>query len=406
MDCFIPRNDGWRNAMKLQIRDNNIITTIISVLALVITLIGCTNTEYIEEPDDPYITQLIEEMTLEEKLGQLLICRIPDGATTVDIFICQSEIGSTIHLISEYNVGGLVIFSENVESIEQMKAFTADLQANSKIPLFISIDEEGGRVSRIGKLYNHRIGSAGRVALVEGAAYNYGYDISLRLKELGINMNFAPVADIWSNKANTVIGDRAFGSEPSDVAYQVRHAVRGFQTNDIISVLKHFPGHGDTTEDSHIQLATYTGTKERFDSFESIPFKSGISAGGAGVMIGHIATPNIKGRPPSLDWLSVWHENGNLPATFSEYWIQDVLRGELGFEGLVITDALEMGALANNFTEEQIAVAAFVAGADILLIPQNPAVTLNALKKAYNEGIITEERLSESLRIILKTKIY
>jgi beta-N-acetylhexosaminidase len=350
-----------------------------------------------EEKTDP-IEEAIRQMTVREKIGQLIIARLPGRAVDIN--------ADTKRLIEELNIGGFILFGENVESIEQVRALTADLQALSAAPLFIAIDEEGGRVSRLGKLYEEkippmlRVGESGNPQL----AYEISKTIGGRLVELGINMNFAPVADIWSNEKNTVIGDRAFGKDAETAATMVEAAVRGFKDSGVLPVLKHFPGHGDTAEDSHKQIAVYHHDKTRFDAVEALPFKRGIASGADGVMTGHIATPLLQGEKPVLGWMEPWHTEGRLPATFSDYWIRDILRGEMGFGGLIITDALEMGALTNNFHAGDVAVGAFLAGADILLIPVDPWAAAEALTEAYESGLISEERLNESVRRIITAK--
>jgi len=307
--------------------------------------------------------------------------------------------------LAEYPVGGIILFADNVTSIQQVQALTADLQAASSHPLFIAIDEEGGRVSRVGRLFddgNFPILPAYEIGRSNDAnmAYNTARIIGERLISLGINMNFAPVADVWTNPANTVIGNRSFGNCPDLVSMMIESAVAGFRTAGVLSVVKHFPGHGDTYEDSHYLLAVYPHNRERFDQIEAPPFIRGIEAGTDGVMIGHIATPQLQNLTALLDWMEPWLASGTLPATFSDFWLQDVLRGEMGFDGLIITDALEMRALSDHFTPEQVAVGVFMAGADILLMPTDVSRTFNAMLAAYNDGVFDDERLHQSLRRI------
>jgi beta-N-acetylhexosaminidase len=276
------------------------------------------------------------------------------------------------------------------------------------LPLFIAIDEEGGRVSRAGFLFDDlptpaafTIGNGGDT----NAAYQYARTIGARLAQLGVNMNFAPVADIWTNPANTVIGNRAFSACPHIAGQMVAATIQGLQAEGILSVIKHFPGHGDTYEDSHYHLAFYPHERERFNTIEAIPFLAGIAAGADGVMVGHLSTPLLQNKEPILDWMGDWLENGSLPATFSDFWLQDILRGEMGFNGLIITDALDMRALTNHFTPEQIALGAFLAGADILLMPTHPERAFYALLEAFHAGIITEERIDASVRRIIEIKL-
>ena len=339
----------------------------------------------------------IASLSLREKIGQLIMPRLPWQTTQVTPAIAS--------WFADYPVGGIILFADNVDSIQQVQALTADLQAASYHPLFISTDEEGGRVSRVGRLFaddDFAVLPAYEIGRYYAAAMAYmtGQVIGQRLIYLGINMNFAPVADVWTNPANTVIGNRSFGSDPDVAGHFVATTVRGLNSAGVLSTLKHFPGHGDTYEDSHYLLAVYPHDRERFDRVEVVPFINGIEAGAHAVMMGHIATPQLQNAAAPLYWMEPWLASGTLPATFSDFWVQDVLRGEMGFEGLVITDALEMRALSDHFTPQQIAVGAFVAGADILLIPTNVPATFDALIEAYHDGVFDTERLHESLRRI------
>jgi len=339
----------------------------------------------------------IESLSLREKIGQLIMPRLPWQTTVLTPALED--------WLVNYPVGGIILFSDNVQSITQVQTLTSALQDASLHPLFIATDEEGGRVSRVGRLFNdtdfqvlpaYDIGNTGDPQM----AYTTGRIIGERLLSLGINMNFAPVADVWTNPANTVIGNRSFGQDPGLVSLMIESAVQGLNSAGVLSVVKHFPGHGDTYEDSHYLLAVYPHDRQRFDQIEALPFISGIGAGTHGVMIGHIATPQLQNPTAPLTWMEPWLASGTLPATFSDFWLQDVLRQEMGFTGLIITDALEMRALTDHFTPAQIAVGAFMAGADILLMPTDVTATFNALLEAFNSGLFDEERLHESLRRI------
>jgi len=339
----------------------------------------------------------IAGLTLREKIGQLIMPRLPWQTTILSP--AQRD------WFTSYPVGGIILFSDNMYSIQQVQALTMELQAASRHTLFIATDEEGGRVSRVGRLFAdgdfsilpaYEIGRTGDPDM----AYTTGRIIGERLLSLGINMNFAPVADVWTNPANTVIGNRSFGSNPVIVGEMVDATVRGLNSAGVLSTIKHFPGHGDTYEDSHYLLAVYPHDRERFDYIEALPFIRGIEAGTHAVMMGHIATPQLQNPTVPLYWMEPWLMSGTLPATFSDFWVQDVLRGEMGFDGLVITDALEMRALSDHFTPGQIALGAFVAGVDILLMPTDITATFDALIEGFYNGVFDEERLHESLRRI------
>ncbi|MCL2386516.1 MAG: glycoside hydrolase family 3 protein [Defluviitaleaceae bacterium] len=346
-------------------------------------------------PEDEAFEYWLSQMTIEQRIGQIFMLRLPWQTTYVNTRV--------ENLFASVPAGGAILFSDNVTSATQVRTLTADIQALSPhSPMLISIDEEGGRVSRAGRLFAEGITPAaydiGRRSTSE--AYDIGKTIGEELVGLGLNVNFAPVADIWSNPENAVIGNRAFGRTAEVVSPMVAATVEGLQDGGVMATLKHFPGHGDTYEDSHFQSAVHHHGWERWLEMESQPFISGINAGVGGVMIAHVATPAIGGHSPVLDWMQPWIDSGGLPATLSDFWLQEVLRGQLGFEGLIITDALDMRALTDHFTCGQIALGAFLAGADILLIPLNPQEAFDAMLDGYQTGVFDEARLNESLRRI------
>jgi len=336
------------------------------------------------EPQNEY-DDWLSQLTIEEKIGQLLMIRLPWHAKEVNPKIRE--------LMKDVPVGGIALFRDNMESTGQIQTLTKDLQALARLPLFIAIDEEGGRVSRVGKFYDkptppaYEIGKKGDTAVASATARV----IAQRLSKLGINMNFAPIADIWSNPDNTVIGNRAFGKKPDIVGEMVEATVRGFASEGVLSVTKHFPGHGDTKEDSHNQLAIYPHGRERFDQMEILPFIKASKAGTDAIMVGHITTPAFK-------------ESEGLPVTFSAFWLQNILREAVGFDGLIITDGLDMRALTDNYTEAQIVLGTFLAGADIMLMPVNPRIAYKALLDGYRSGLFDENRLNQSLRRIFRAK--
>jgi len=339
----------------------------------------------------------LSQLTLEEKIGQLIMPRLPWQTTVINT--------DRAAWLYDIPFGGFILFSDNVESISQVQTLVNDLQAQARLPLFISTDEEGGRVSRVGRLFGGATPSAYEIGgMYNIAAYEFGRENAHRLQRLGINMNFAPVADVWSNPANAVIGNRAFGHSANVVGPNVAATVEGLQSGGVFATLKHFPGHGDTYEDSHYQLAFHNHDINRFWEVEALPFKAGIEAGATLIMTGHISTPQISGHSVLLPWMEPWIESGYLPATFSDFWLQEILRNRLGFEGLIITDGLEMRALTDHFTCGQIALGAFLAGADILLIPANPTEAFQALLDGYHQGYFDRDRLNASVRRILQAK--
>lgn len=345
-----------------------------------------------EETINDIIFEKIESMTLEEKTGQLFMCAFRKDNQGIPITKINENI---ISVLDKYKIGGVIFFAENIDTEEQTKKFIEDLQNKSTIPLLVGVDEEGGRVSRLkasGKIKMDlippalEIGTSGDLQ----KAYDYNLTISNKLKELGFNIDFAPVADINTNPENTVIGDRAYGTEPEQTGNMVAQAVKGLIDGGVKPVLKHFPGHGDTLSDTHKEETYVNHDIERLETTELIPFKKGIEAGAEFVMISHIKMPNIT--------------NDNLPASFSKDIINGILRQKLEFDGIVITDALDMGAITNYYTPEEIAVKAVDAGVDILLMPENLEASYNAVINAVKNGDILEERLNESVKRILISK--
>jgi len=266
------------------------------------------------------------------------------------------------------------------------------MQEISEIPLFIAVDEEGGPVARLRqKLSAHSI----RAMLNyendgEEKAYENAGILSDALSTHGFNTNFAPVADVWSNPANTVIGNRAYSTDFEKAAELVASAVRGFTDNNIICSLKHFPGHGNTHEDSHYSTAYINRTLDELRENEFLPFIAGIDTGAQMVMTGHLIVPEID----------------DLPATLSKVILTDILRNELGFEGIIITDSLAMSAITKNFDPAFTAVTAINAGVDILLMPSDIPATIEAITTAIETGEISTERLDESLIRILRLKLF
>jgi beta-N-acetylhexosaminidase len=300
-------------------------------------------------------------------------------------------------LIRRIKPGGIILFTENISSIPQTIELVSGMQELSTLPLFISTDQEGGVVSRLTSAALHatvipsqaEVGAAGQPELTE----KLGALIARELRALGINMNMAPVADINTNAKNPVIGAiaRAYSSDPEKTADMVEAAVEGMQRGGISAVLKHFPGHGDTKEDSHSSLAVLPHELQRLKEVEFIPFSRGIDAGVDGIMTGHISVPAVTG--------------GSEPATLSSVLLQDILRKDLGFKGIIITDSLVMGALSHFYGKGELAVQAFKAGVDIILRPAFPLSSYQALLESIRAGEISEQRLDESVRRILRVKV-
>ena len=332
-----------------------------------------------------WVNDTISNMSLDEKIGQMLF--VYDYSTSMN-----EELENKLTTVKP---GGFILFSENIESYKQMTKLIADIKKTNDIPLFIGIDEEGGRVKRIKNLPDkkvtmipamHQLGLTKDTAL----AYDVGTVVGEELRAFGINLNFAPVLDIYSNKDNTVIGNRAFSSTASIVSTMALSYSKGLKSTGIIPVYKHFPGHGDTKEDSHYTLPVIYKTKEELLNLELIPFIDAIEDDAQIIMIGHLSLPEIT--------------NEDTPATLSKTIVTDLLKEELNYDGLIITDGLNMKALTNVYTEEEIYIKALQAGIDILLMPTFDINTINIIKNAISDGEISEEQINESVTKILELK--
>ena len=332
------------------------------------------------------------DMTVEEMVGQLFIAACRRDAANDPVLTASQGFGDRV---AAYRPGGVILFAENIGTVDQTAALIADLQQGSAVPLFVSVDEEGGRVSRIGA--NPAMGATEfpPMALVGAAgdpdlARSVGVVIGEELYALGFNMDFAPVADIFTNPQNTVIGDRAFSGDPQAAGEMVAAFVGGMQSAGVAAVIKHFPGHGDTVADTHQGTVSVSHDLIRLREVEFIPFRAGIGAGSMGVMSAHIEVPNVTGD--------------DTPSTLSHQMLTDILRGELGFAGLVITDALEMKAISGVYGSGEACVRAFLAGADLLLMPLSMEEGYQGVLAAVQDGVIGEERLRDSVVRILSAK--
>ncbi len=368
---------------------------IIIVLSIVVVY-GCEsyNNQAVKDQDhiidqdadivDP-LKEQIAQMTIDEKVGQMVMVGL-EG---------YEKDQYSQEMIEKYKVGGFIFFERNIRDAYQTLTLINSLKEANKenaIPLFIAVDEEGGRVTRMPEEFIKLPASRliGRINNEE-LCFKIGNVIGEELKSLGFNMNFAPVLDIDSNPANPVIGDRSFSSNEQTVSKLGTATMKGIQTN-VISAVKHFPGHGDTSTDSHIGLPVVNCDLERLKSFELVPFASAVENGADMVMVAHILLPEID------------EEN---PATLSKSIITDILRSEMKFDKVVITDDMTMGAITENFDIGDAAVKSIMAGADIILVchdHEKQVKVLEALKQAAVDGIITEDELDMHIYRILKLK--
>ena len=357
---------------------------------------------------DP-VDALLAQMTLREKVGQLFMVR-PDA---LDPALTQAEIDddkaegvtaltdAMAATLRQYPVGGICQFGKNIRDPEQLTAFNAALQQASDLPLLIAVDEEGGAVARLAndpEFGLPRYESAAAVGATGDPeqAGEMGRTIGGYLKTYGFTMDFAPMADVLTNPENPVIGDRAFSGEGEAVAQMATAMAQGLQAQGILPVFKHFPGHGDTAQDSHSGLAYTYRTLEEMQDCEFLPFR--LTDNGfdpdrlPAVMVGHIAAPALG--------------DGEVPASLSHRVVTEVLRREVlgGAPALVVTDSLAMGAITGQYAPEEAAVAALEAGCDLLLMPGGLAEAFDGVVAAVEEGRITEARLDESVARVLRAK--
>ncbi len=339
------------------------------------------------EPAPSAAQQLLETMTLREKVCQLFVV-FPVNLAGPDQV---TEAGEPTRLaLEQYPVGGLIYDRTNMAGKEQARDMLAAVQSYSRIPLLLACDEEGGRVNRlmatvgttyIGPMLQYKDQGVGKAA--ENARI-----IASDMAALGFNVDFAPVADVWSNPKNTVIGDRAYSDDFSQAADLVAAAVEGFHQGGVACALKHFPGHGDTSADSHNGSVYVYKTLDQLREAELLPFRAGIGAGADMVMIGHLIISGVSEEP----------------ALLSPEIVTDLLREELGFTGVVITDSLQMRAMTDVYGAGEIAVGAVLAGVDLLLCPENLEEAVESLTAAVESGEIPESRLDESVLRILTMK--
>ena len=354
-----------------------------------------TDTVENKEPTvDEKVENIVNNMTLEEKVGQIFMVA-PEavdkdgGSTTVFTENIEKE-------IEKYNLGGYILFAANIENPTQTQELINGFKKSSKIQPFIGVDEEGGRVARIGKNSAMGVEKIEPMAQV-GKSQNYeraneiGTTIGKYIKNLGFNLDFAPDTDVLTDSNNTEIGDRSFGNDPEVVGKMATEVVKGLQSENISTVLKHFPGHGGSIGNSHQGFSLSNRTEEELKSCEIVPFKTAIENGADCVMVAHMSLPNVTGD--------------NIPATLSKKVVTDMLKTELNCKGVVFSDSMSMGAITENYGTGDACVKAVEAGIDMVLMPENLDEAYNAVLEAVKNGKISQERLDDAVSRIIKAKI-
>lgn len=341
--------------------------------------------------------EIISDMTLEEKVAQLFVVTPESLSKDTDVLHGTSALQNGL---SEYPVGGLIFFSQHISSFEQVKSLLSSADAYGReasyVPLFLSVDEEGGTVARVANTPAMGVSKVDDMAKIgaggsENKAYETGTLIGSYLSELGFNLDFAPVADTLTNPDNTVVKKRSFGSDPETVSRLSLAYLDGLMENGVLGSLKHFPGHGSTKGDTHEGYAYTDQTYEQLMEADLIPFKEGADRQVPFIMAGHISLPNVTKQ--------------DMPASLSYEMLTGILREDLGYEGIIITDALNMGAVANQYSSGEACVLAIEAGADMLLMPVDFESAYEAVLAAVKEGRISEDRIDESVRRILHVKL-
>ena len=342
----------------------------------VILLASCSNN------DDPVVPQPADDV--EEELAKMDLQVNP-----------MIEVNTTIKDVnSKYPVGGIILYAWNIDDESQLASLIADIRTFNGSPL-LCIDEEGGRIARIAnnpkfnvKKYEsmEAIGQTGDPA----NAYECGNTIGTYLKHYGFDIDFAPVADVNTNPENIIIGKRAFSDDPQVAAPMVTNYLQGLKDAGITGCIKHFPGHGDTKADTHYGYARSMKTWDELKDCEMVTFKAGIAWGCQLIMTAHIGLPNVTGS--------------DIPSTMSPIILQDKLREELGYQNIIITDGMEMGSITQQYSSGEAAVASILAGVDIVLGPKDFVKAFDAVIKAVENGTISEERINQSVRRILKLK--
>ena len=380
----------------------NILWMIAAILICGLMVTACSNDDNPISPKDKVEEQLAK-MTLREKVGQMFYVRMETLDTTIHWNTYADlqenpllEVNQTMRDVNErYPVGGLILYAWNIDNESQLSRLISQIRALNGQPL-LCIDEEGGRVARIANNPNFNVKKYESMSAIGATgdpnnAYECGNTIGTYLHRYGFDIDFAPVADVNTNPENIIIGARAFSDDPAVAAPMVTNYLQGLKDAGVTGCIKHFPGHGDTKVDTHFGYASTQKTWAEMLDCEMVTFKAGIAWGCQLVMTAHIGAPKVTGS--------------DVPSTMSPIILQDKLRGELGYQNIIITDGMEMGAITQQYTSAEAAVGSIQAGVDIVLGPKNLVEAFDAVMAAVEKGTITEERINQSVRRILKLKM-
>lgn len=344
------------------------------------------------------VQNIVDSMSLEEKVAQLFLVQ-PEAI--VDIGTATAAGDATNQAINKTPVGGFVYFSDNLQSEQQVQDMLSKVQKYSEdrigLPAFLSVDEEGGTVARVASTGRFNVTDVGNMADIGASgdvdqAKQAGDTIGTYLSDLGFNLDFAPDADVLTNPDNTVVKKRSFGSDPRVVSDMSLAVAQGLAQHQVYSVYKHFPGHGATAGDTHQGYAYTDKTLDELKQSELIPFENAIQNNAAFIMAAHISAPRVTGD--------------DTPASLSKTMITDILRGQMGYDGIVVTDAMNMGAVTEQYTSAQAAVKALQAGADLVLMPEDFQEAYQGVLDAVKDGTLTEQRINESVTRIVKVKVH
>ena len=347
---------------------------------------------------DEQIDEMLEGMTLGEKAAQLFVV-LPEDL--VDGVSCVVQAGdATRKGLETYPVGGIIYMEQNLQSEEQVKEMLRNVQQFSRertgLPLLTCVDEEGGTVARVAGSGNFDVTNVGNMSEIGASgdterARQAGETIGTYLSKLGFNLDFAPDADVWSNPANEIVRYRSFGTDPKRVSEMSMAVLDGLMSKGVTGVIKHFPGHGATEGDTHEGYAYTNKTWEELESCELIPFQTGIEQNVPMIMVGHISLPNVTGD--------------ETPASLSHEIVTKRLREQMGYDGVVVTDAMNMGAVAENYEPAEAAVKALQAGVDLILMPEDFRAAYQGVMDAVEDGTLSKKRIDQSLRRILRLKL-